>query len=201
MRIDSTGVTTDLCKLGAKYGTDKSPYNTDSNLHKHPYTAVYQMLFAPFRHKKINFAEIGILENKSMQMWREYFTKATLYGFEWFDDKINKAVNDGLPNTHYHKMNVQDEASIHKAFNEAGKKYDILIEDSTHKIEDQIRVVNIAHKYMNKGGILIIEDIFRNQDESAYSFEQYESMLFVTTDHYNRYSPGWDNDKLCILIS
>ena len=44
--IDSTESVTDLCRLGVKHPTDKSPYNESSSLHKHPYTAVYNLLFS-----------------------------------------------------------------------------------------------------------------------------------------------------------
>jgi len=41
--IDYENTKTELCKIGAKYGTDKSPYNTKSFVHggvghRHPYT-------------------------------------------------------------------------------------------------------------------------------------------------------------------
>ena len=38
--IDSTNSITELCLLGVKYPTDKSPYNSDKNLHKHAYTSI-----------------------------------------------------------------------------------------------------------------------------------------------------------------
>ena len=50
--IDSTNSITDLCRLGAKYPTDKSPYNGSG--HRHPYTSVYDFLFSSVRYKKLN---------------------------------------------------------------------------------------------------------------------------------------------------
>ena len=203
--IDSTNSVTHLCDLGAHWGTDKSPYNTNGALHKHPYTAVYDFLFSSVRFNSINIAEIGILDNKSMKCWRDYFPKAHLYGFEWFDDKIQHAKRDNLHDTFYYKMNVEDENSIKNALESAGKMYNIVIEDSTHKFEDQIRVANVIYKYILPGGIFVIEDIFRNFDEKFYEDEldslgmYFHSATFVQTEHVKRWSPGWDNDKLLIL--
>ena len=90
--IDSTNSVTDLCLLGVKYPTDKSPYNTEGNLHKHAYTAIYNLLFSNIRYKDIKLGELGILDNNSMLSWREFFPNAKLYGFEWFDERLDKAI-------------------------------------------------------------------------------------------------------------
>ncbi len=65
--IDSTESITDLCLLGSKYRTDKSPLSSplakfvDNPIeYGHAYTAIYDFLFHGLRHKKIKFAEIGV---------------------------------------------------------------------------------------------------------------------------------------------
>lgn len=204
--IDSTNSITDLCTLGAKHGTDKSPYNTDPGLHKHSYTAVYDFLFSSIRNTSVTIAEIGILKNKSMQCWREYFPKAELHGFEFFESEIQHAKMDGLKNTNYHFINIKEEHSINKSLKEAMKMYNIVIEDSTHVFEDQIRFINCIHKYMYPGAILIIEDIFKAADEELYKKElkhlenEFYGATFIETNHVNNFSPGWNNDKLLILF-
>jgi hypothetical protein len=203
--IDSSDSITDLCMLGKLYGTDKSPYNTNSTLHKHPYTAVYDFIFGPLRYMYLEIAEIGILDNKSMMCWREYFPHAKLYGFEYDHNRLTKAVIDNLQNTEYHYMNVKAEESIQVSLEGAGCKFDIIVEDSTHEFADQIRFAKIATKFLKPGCILVIEDIFRNASEQQY-VEQlnelsayYSSATFVITEHKLKHSPGWDNDKLLIL--
>ena len=58
---------------------------------------------------------------------------------------------------------------------------------------------------MNPGGILIIEDIFRNESETRYLEslqsvkDYYSDIFFIETEHSLKQSPGWDNDKLLIL--
>lgn len=205
--IDSTNAKTALCDLGIRFPTDKSPYNIGSSSgHRHPYTAVYDLLFASLRYKDINFGEIGIEYNQSMICWRNYFTEAKLWGWEFYTEKITAALKDGLPNTTYLPMNVNYEQSIIDGFENAGVQFDILIDDSTHKFEDQIRVAKIAHRFVKPGGFFVIEDIFRNRPEDDYAREladitqYYDSITFVNAEHVNKYSPDWDNDKLLVMV-
>ena len=157
--IDSTNSITELCLLGVKYPTDKSPYNTDGNLHKHAYTSIYNLLFSNSRYNNLRIGELGILENHSMLSWREFFPNAKLYGFEWFDSRLDKAIRDSIPNCSYFKMDVTNPLSIEEGLLYSGGDFDILMDDSTHVFEDQIKFINVAYKHLKPGGFLIIEDI------------------------------------------
>lgn len=209
--IDSSKSFTDLCELGIKYPTDKSPYNTISPVtqhgsgHRHPYTSVYDLIFSPIRYNKIKLAEIGVLDNMSMLCWRDYFPNASLYGFDFDTRYIKHGESLNLPNTTYDFIDVKSIESINSSLEKYGK-YDIIIEDSTHEFNDQIRVCSVAHKYLKPGGILIVEDIFRREIESRYReqlidvLQYYSTITFIMTEHTLKYSPNWDNDKLLILI-
>lgn len=202
--IDTTDCISDLCLLGVKYPTDKSPYNEDNNLHKHAYTGIYDMLFSSKRYERMNFGEIGIYNNHSMQCWREYFPNSILYGFENNENYLKKAMMiDNLSHTYYLKTDVKDVDSINKSLCNIG--FDILIDDSTHEFEDQIRIINIAYKYLKPGGMLIVEDVFLSEDEQKYKNalsplkEYFSSATFITANHKLKHSPGWNNDKLLVL--
>ena len=201
--VDSTESVTDLCRLGVKHPTDKSPYNESDSLHKHPYTAVYNLLFSYMRYNPIVLGEIGILDNMSMKCWREYFPNATLYGYEYSEMRLQKALSDKLSNAVYSKMDVKDVESIQEGLQST--MFDIIIEDSTHEFNDQIRFANIAYKHIKPGGFLIIEDIFREESEQRYVdaladiSKYFSSMTFIVTEHKNKHSPGWNNDKLLVL--
>ena len=66
----------------------------------------HNFLFSNIRWNTLKIGELGILDNNSMLSWREYFPNAELYGFEWFDNRLEKAINDGLKDTTYIKMDV-----------------------------------------------------------------------------------------------
>lgn len=203
--IDSTNSITELCLLGVKYPTDKSPYNTDGKLDKHAYTSIYNLLFSNVRYNNLRIGELGILENHSMFCWREFFPNSTLYGFECHDDIIDKAINDNIPNCSYFKMNITDSSSIEEGLLNSGGEFDILVDDSTHRFNDQLKFINVAYKYLKTGGMLIIEDIFIDANEEDYSnalshlSDYFSSATFIFANHVLKYSSGWNNDKLLIL--
>lgn len=206
--IDSTYSRTDLCELGVKYPTDKSPYNQNPNLHKHAYTAIYDMLFSSLRSREINLGEIGILDNNSIKCWWSYFPNATICGFENDQNRINNALEDNLDGwVCYYNLDVKSSArSLNEGLSKFGEKFDILIDDSTHEFQDQINVIKEGFKFLKNGGYLIIEDIFKKEDENRYYealkdlIPYFSSIFFVEANHKDMSSPGWDNDKLLILV-
>ena len=162
--VDTSHYNSLLCKSGANYGTNKSPLNIMG--HRSGYTPYYDLLFRHLKNEKINFAEIGIENNASTKMWRKYFSKAKIYGFEFEDIKIKKAKKHKLKNTVYHKIDVSNQNNIHKAFSKINKKFDIIIDDSTHIFDHQINVIKKVHPFIKKNGLLIIEDIYKNRQEN-----------------------------------
>jgi glycosyltransferase involved in cell wall biosynthesis len=205
--IDTSGKVTPLCKIAMHFQSDKCPYSQQTTSgHRHPYTPFYDELFSSLRDEEINVAEIGIEKNDSINIWRRYFPLAKIYGYEYSDEYLENARSQNLLDVQYEKFNIQDENSIHSTLQKVGVKYDIIVEDSTHLFEDQIRFIKNSIEYLKPGGILVIEDIFRNRSEDDYKKElaevekYFEEITFVTTEHENRYSPGWDNDKLIVLV-
>jgi hypothetical protein len=202
--IESSDTISELCLLGKKHETDKSPLNPHG--HRHPYTAVYNMLFANLKYKPICFGEIGIYQNGSTKCWREFFPNAKIMAYEYLSEFLEQAKTHNLSNVFYHFFNIKDPQSIKVGLQAAGELFDVLLDDSTHEIQDQIRLINIAPKYLKPGGMLIVEDIFLRQSHQAYETEieqtkkYYSHSTFITTEHKDRYSPGWDNDKMLVLF-
>jgi predicted O-methyltransferase YrrM len=199
----------ELCELGRKYDSDKSSQreNVSDYRHCHPYTLFYDALFRKKRHDAIHIAELGILEGGSLRMWQDYFTNATIHGFDFDLTLINrfkqKFNNDRIILSH---IDVTNKDSIVNTFHECNMMYDMIIEDTTHQFEDQIRVIENIYSYLKPGGILIIEDIFKSYNEDHYItrlqqiLHHFQEYYFVELDHYNRNSTGWNNDKLFILV-
>jgi predicted O-methyltransferase YrrM len=199
----------ELCEIGAKYDTDKSSQrkNVTNDRHCHPYTLFYDSLFKNQKDKSLNIAEIGILEGSSMLMWREYFKNSKIYGLEYHEQLIEKFLNNyDSTNINLSQIDVTKSENIANSFKSLGIMYDIIIEDSTHNFYDQVRVIFNTYQYLKPGGIMIIEDIYKKYNENAYIevlspiLDQFEKYYFVTVDHYNKNSTGWDNDKLFVLV-
>ena len=196
-----------LCRLGKKFSANKSPFNL--NGHRSGFTALYDLLFARLKEKKINFAEIGIFKNSSIKMWRSYFSKAKIHGFEYNEKYIKSAKKNKLTNTYYHKIDVANESSINESFKKVKKKFDIILDDSTHEFNDQIRIIKNCHKYLNNSGVLIIEDIFRFRDKHSeikyfYSLKRlkkyFHNIVFVEINHINNFTASWKCEKILLII-
>tara|TARA_B100001093_G_scaffold518937_1_gene605670 strand:- start:823 stop:1572 length:750 start_codon:yes stop_codon:yes gene_type:complete len=203
--INTDNSTSELCILGGKFGTDKSPLNRTGQ--RRSYTPVYDIIFEKFKNKKIKLAEIGIAESKSVKMWRNYFKKALIYGFD-FDQKF---INDGkklkLPKTFYNHINVKSATSIRKSLKKLNTKFDIIIDDSTHDENDQIRLVLNSHKFLKKGGIIVLEDIESYNDQVELKFfnslkrlkKIFCKIYFLECQNHNNFSPFWNKDKILIM--
>lgn len=209
LKINYNRCSSELCEIGRKYDTDKSSQrnNVTSLRHCHPYTLFYDGLFKNKKSEPLKIAELGILEGASLLMWKEYFANAQIHGFEYNGELIDrfKKSFDNERITLFN-INVNDVSSISSAFAKANTMYDIIIEDTTHQFEDQLRVIANAHAYLKPGGILIVEDIFKSYKESDYMnrltdvLGHFQDYYFVELDHVNKVSTGWDNDKLFILV-
>jgi hypothetical protein len=203
--VDSTAARTALCDLGELNPTDKAAYHNYPGLHRHAYFPIYDLLFSSRRRTPIVVGEIGIFENMSMRCWRGYFDHARLYGFDFCEHRLAHAKTDALADTTYGHIDVQLASSISTGLHQVSAPFDILIEDTTHQLADQIRVVNAATPYMALNGLLIVEDIFITADENAYIdglravSKYYDVATFITSRHELLYSDGWNNDKLLAL--
>ena len=227
MTIDSTYSLTDLCRLGAHFPTDKSScvklgpdtirINDDrivqNRVSRHCYTAIYDLLFSSKRYSDIVLGEAGLDHNYSLNMWRAYFPRAKLFGWDHSEKVINNAKAHNLYNTYYGTIKMGEADSISNALNQHGGLYDILIDDTSHVFEHQYIFIAIAYKYLKSGGFLIIEDVHRPWSESAYSnalqpyFKYFSSGMFIDSKHDNLdhdspdADPPWfDNSKLLVLV-
>ena len=209
LTIDATRCRSDLCEAGSKYSTDKSPYSVGT-VHRHAYTAAYDLLLSPLKEKAIVFGELGILDNASIKMWRSYLPQAALYGFEFFDERIEKARNDSVANTTYINADVSSVESLRVAFASAGRLFDILIDDSTHLFDHQINFVEAAVDFVCPSGLIIIEDIFRQWDVTRFDvalshlLHLFDWTSFIDTNHDMAFNQGglepyFDNDRILVL--
>jgi predicted O-methyltransferase YrrM len=211
LKLNYNNNSSELCELGKKYDTDKSSQrsNVTNNRHCHPYTLFYEGFFKSKKNEPLKIAELGILDGGSLLMWNEYFTNVEIYGFD-FDENI---LNNFKQKYYKHcsritlgNINVNNKDSIVRAFDELNILYDVIIEDTTHQFEDQIRVIENTYQYLKPGGVLIIEDIFKSYNEEDYMkrlqpiLHHFQDYYFIELDHVNKNSTGWDNDKLFILV-
>jgi 8-demethyl-8-alpha-L-rhamnosyltetracenomycin-C 2'-O-methyltransferase len=164
-------MSTDLCDLFNKYGSDKD---------RNGYAQVYHTLFNVKRDEPITLLEIGIgtmipgvhssmvgyaLEGYkpggSLRAWRDFFPNGRIIGADvqpdtQFDDepRIETYLADSTKSEAtaelYKKMSKGDD----------NLKFDIIIDDGSHYDVNQFATLKNLYPYVKEGGIYVIEDIY-----------------------------------------
>jgi hypothetical protein len=194
---------TPLCRIAQKYGTDKSPWISDTQW-GHSYTPEYYKRFGPIKDKVKKVLEIGIGMPKSMPrkvyqlthyvtgaslyMWREFFPNATIYGTDILPECMFKA--DRIETILSDQANKDD---LKKLVKKIGRDIDIVIDDGSHIPAHQLFTCLTLKKLLKKDVIYVIEDvkelgIVDKIKEAGYQVE------------YNRFKHkhGWDDRLLFI---
>lgn len=121
----------------------------------------YSNEFNLIRDNDIKLVEIGIGDGYSLVLWREWFTNAKIIGIEMYPtDNPIFGYNHQTPfkwnNVTTIHQNAYSEESIN-LFEDCAIDY--LIDDGSHKIEDQLYCLKNWWKKIKVGGKIIIEDI------------------------------------------
>jgi hypothetical protein len=157
-----------LDDLAVQYGTDKSSKH-------HYYTRYYERYFSPFRDQPINFLEIGIKDNASLQMWRDYFPEATIHGID------NRPICLGYAEARV-KIFIglqQDKAFLRKVSEEALGGFDIIVDDASHHNKYTIASFEFLFDQVKPGGIYAIEDLHCSYEQHGlFDNKRYEMTGF-----------------------
>lgn len=146
----------------------------------HSYLPVYEEILAPYRTKAKNILEIGLFNGASLLMWEEYFS-GKVYGIDCSETPhdgmadLRPLIAEGTHNILI--LDAEDPAAIKKAFK--GVKFDVVIEDAGHHIEQQLKLYEVLKPYLSEAAIYVIEDI-QNIDETSELFEKIDSGKVVT---------------------
>lgn len=116
------------------------------------YFDLYEKFLNKYQNSNIKILEIGVFNGDSLKIWREYFSKAIICGFDIEDKKISIPGVDiliGDQTDHICLSNL-----IYKY-----KNFDIIIDDGSHVSKHIIKSFNFLFDYLNLGGLYIIEDL------------------------------------------
>jgi len=150
-----------------------------------------------------------VFRGASLVAWRRFFTEARIYGYDRDEPNLQFIQSIGMPNVTLDIMDASNEESIHAKLQEAtrdGELLDVILDDASHDPADQCAVIRTALPFLKKGGLLLIEDIFREASTKPYeaAFESVKHLVsfhtFIICDHVMRYSPGWNNDKILVFV-
>ena len=154
-----------LADLFTKYGSDKTTNG---------YAGLYECLFHHMRYQNIKFLEIGIgtmipgmissmhgyapdtyKPGASLRAWRDYFENSMIYGLDiqpdtQFEENRIKTIqtdsrNPELTNELLDNLNLS--------------MFDVIIDDGSHKLSDQLATLDVMLGKVKPGGTYIIEDV------------------------------------------
>ena len=135
---------------------------------KHSYDTQYVKYFESMRADVKEVCEIGICRGGSLLLWEEYFPNATLTALD-----INELDVDGVPSLNHKRdrnnIYIMDSTNNLEVQENLGDKiFDIVIDDGSHNIDDQIKTLKNFWPLLKEGGIYVIEDI-----ENIESFSRF----------------------------
>jgi len=137
----------------------------------HTYIDEYEHLLKEYRNGS-TVLEIGIYLGHSCDMWCDYFTDSTIIGV----DITNCGID--LDNIRYKAIFADATKTDILSYIE-DYTFDVIIDDGSHKFEDQINSYNILKHKLSPNGIYIIEDI-DNLDLHRIQFETIDDSKVVS---------------------
>jgi hypothetical protein len=149
--------------------------------------------------------EIGILHGASLAMWKNAFPRARVVG-------IDIALNENL-HPEFARLLAEgkievliEDAYSEKTFNCLPSNIDLLIDDGSHELVDQILVLNYRTKLSEKG-VLVVEDValgkknFRKLEASLPNDSRNSILklpLFMKSGRYDDYIFVWTRNELVL---
>ena len=180
----------------------------------HNYIDFYDLVLHKFKDKAINFLEIGLFYGDSTKLWDSYFTnpKTKIFSFDKKLKRFNKAIQryEYSNRVYLNLLNHRDliikreefvpivpDRDCERFFDTiVTTQFDIVIDDGSHLLRDQIISVKFALNNLKKGGVLIIEDV---PPEHVEELLVLDDRLYVV-DLRNNKKDVIDNILICMTI-
>lgn len=108
----------------------------------------------PRKSDALNILEIGIFKGDSLKLWEDFFPNTNIYGIDIIDD-TNYIYSNRVKK---YILNAYDQNAINFIKN-LNIKFDIIIDDGPHTCKSQDYICKNYKQFLNKDGLLIIEDV------------------------------------------
>jgi hypothetical protein len=136
-----------LDDLGVRFNTDKSSTH-------HDFLDLYEERLTKFRNEPVILFEFGVYNGGSLQMWSEFFPRATIVG----GDVSTEPYRDLGPRICVRHGDASNPEFLARLLAEFGRP-DIVIDDASHRWDHQIATLQFLFPSLVPGGIYIVEDI------------------------------------------
>lgn len=133
-----------LQQIGERWGTDKATY--------HRYCNFYEE-HLPGRDFTGTLLEIGIMDGRSLGMWREYWPHATIIGVDNVPRRLPARLH-GVETVLGDATRPEFVAQVLEL-----SPFDIILDDASHQTGDQQATLSLLWPLLRTGGRYIIEDL------------------------------------------
>ena len=130
---------------------------------KHSYERCYEQFFEPLKDKKINILEVGIYKGHSLEVFKDYFSDAQIYGIDIFTRITPNQISTFLnKNVHWAMCDSTDPSCVSEITKTFGKdtKFDIIIDDGLHEPEANAKTLKNLWPLLKPDGIYFVEDVW-----------------------------------------
>ena len=155
----------DLNILFEHFNSDKGEYfinqylqpakKNKEKIKAHGYAKIYETVFTNFKEKNINILELGSFYGNAAAALFFYFDKASIFSADinpdMFKYKSNRIKNFFIDSS--------SEKSLKNDLLSKKNNFDIIIEDASHMLKDQIISLFILFPLVNSGGYFIVEEL------------------------------------------
>lgn len=202
-----------------KYYTDKVKSHINDSNNNHRYDITYDEILYNKRDTVKNVLEIGIglgdhyygrikvyplyKQGSSLMAWKEYFPNAIVYGWD-----IYKCEPINNPDIKTYCINATENNNIMNFFTNNPVKFDFILDDGSHRLEDQVKSFMLLYNYLEVGGIYLIEDVLSFNIDKFKALtcfpndflENIINKLFKVSFHDTRQISNIDND-FCVCFT
>jgi Methyltransferase domain len=144
-----------LSHLANRFGTDKGTKPGDWGI-AHGYAAIYERFLGARRLEPLRLLELGVWKGASLRMWESYLPNAQIIGIDNLSDtgRADFTRADILIGDATDQHFLQDAV---RRF--AGGKIDIVIDDASHVLDQQVLTLEALFPLLDDGGLYFVEDV------------------------------------------
>ena len=158
-----------LDELFHYYGSDKSNIFKKTNKKGHGFSKFYTEELKKFKQDKIKVLEIGSYAGASAAAFAKYFKNASIF---CLDINISNFIYSSK-RIQVYGLDINNEKQLNKILKKISLEtdsnfFDIIIDDGSHYLSDILFSLKFLFRYINRGGLYIIED-FKHPNYYSYN--------------------------------
>jgi SAM-dependent methyltransferase len=163
--------------LNEIYEKYKSPEGHGDKGTAHTYIDEYQKLLDSYRNKS-TVLEIGLCMGESLRMWEEYFIDSEVIGIDISSNHLKTLIEENN-----HNIIIGDATNKNILDFLSEKMFDVIIDDGSHKLDDQIKTFNIFKDRMKPKGIYIVEDVLNINNVKNIFSSLHDNIQIIDNRH------------------